>query len=167
MIVLFYMAAGVAVICALAAVTRLNASHALLFTVVLLLSLAVIFYLLGAPFAAALMVIVYAGAILVLLLFVVMLLNLGERSVADEKRLLEPKIWILPAILVALLLAEFVYILGAKAGTARFRVVGVKEVGISLLGTYLIGVELASFLLLAGVISAVHLGRRRLAGEHG
>jgi NADH-quinone oxidoreductase subunit J len=162
--ILFYVAAGVAVTCAVLAVTRLNASHALLFLVVLLLSLAVIFYLLGAPFAAGLMVIVYAGAILVLLLFVVMLLNLGQRSVTEERRLLQPRIWIVPVLLAAVLLAVFVYVLASVEPPARTRIVGVKEVGISLLGTYLIGVELASFLLLAGVIAAVHLGRRPTVG---
>ena len=160
--ILFYLAAAVAVVSALLAVTRLNASHALLFMVVLLLSLAVIFYLLGAPFAAALMVIVYAGAILVLLLFVVMLLNLGERSVAQERKLLAPRVWIVPALLAALLLVEFLVILRSGRPLGEPRAVGIKEVGVSLMGEYLIGVELASFLLLAGVISAVHLGRRVL-----
>ena len=42
----------------------------------------------------------------------------------------------------------------AVAGTA----VGPEEVAMSLFGPYLIGVELASFLLLAGLVGAAHLG---------
>ena len=58
-------------------ITRRNAVHALLYLVVSLLAVAVVFFMLGAPFVAALEVIIYAGAIMVLFVFVVMLLNLG------------------------------------------------------------------------------------------
>ena len=54
--------------------------HALLYLVVSLLAVAVIFFLLGAPFAAALEVIIYAGAIMVLFVFVVMMLNVSADS---------------------------------------------------------------------------------------
>ena len=53
-----------------------------------LLAIAVIFYLLGAPFAGALEVVIYAGAIMVLFVFVVMMLNQGRRSVDQERALL-------------------------------------------------------------------------------
>ena len=76
MLIAFYVAGARALLATLMAVTR-NAVHALLYLIVSLLSVAVTFYTLGAPFAAALEVIVYAGAIMVLFVFVVMLLNLG------------------------------------------------------------------------------------------
>ena len=78
--VLFYIAACIAVISTLMVIIQLNPVHALLYLVVSLLSIALIFLLLGAHFAAALEVIVYAGAIMVLFVFVVMMLNLGPRS---------------------------------------------------------------------------------------
>ena len=62
----------------------LNAVHALLYLIVSLLAVAVVFYVLGAPFVAALEVIIYAGAIMVLFVFVVMMLNLGEHAVSME-----------------------------------------------------------------------------------
>src|SRR3984957_15956380 len=46
--------------------------------VVVMMSLAVLYWSLGAEFLAAAQVIVYAGAIMVLFIFVVMLLNAGE-----------------------------------------------------------------------------------------
>ena len=64
--------------------------HALLYLVVSLLSVALIFFMLGAPFAAALEVIVYAGAIMVLFVFVVMMLNLGPQTAAQERQWLDP-----------------------------------------------------------------------------
>ena len=84
--VLFYIAACIAVISTLMVIIQLNPVHALLYLVVSLLSIALIFLLLGAPFAAALEVIVYAGAIMVLFVFVVMMLNLGPQSRGEERR---------------------------------------------------------------------------------
>jgi len=158
--VLFGIAAIIAVVATLLAVTRLNAVHALLYLIVSILSLAVIFYILGAPFASALEVIVYAGAIVVLMLFVVMMLNVGHQAVERERTLLRPKVWIGPFILAALLMVEFLFLLFGESRTARVGVQEPTQVGIALFQPYLIAVEIASFLLLAGVVGAFHLGRK-------
>jgi NADH-quinone oxidoreductase subunit J len=81
----FYISSVVAVIATVLVITRLNAVHALLYFIVSLLSVALIFFTLGAPFAAALEVIIYAGAIMVLFLFVVMTLNLGPGTPDKHK----------------------------------------------------------------------------------
>lgn len=41
-----------------------------------------------------------------------------------------------------------------------------KEVGVSLFTTYLIAVEIAGVLLLAGIVGAYHLGKRRKKVVH-
>ena len=82
----FYVAAAIALFATIMVVISTNPVHALLYLVLSLLSVAVIFFVLGAPFAAALEVIVYAGAILVLFVFVVMMLNLGEQVTEQERR---------------------------------------------------------------------------------
>lgn len=162
MSIVFYTAGAVAIAATLMMLTRLHAVHALLYLIVSLLAVAVIFYDLGAPFVAALEVIIYAGAIMVLFVFVVMLLNLGEQAARAERALLTPSMWIGPSVLAAILLAEFVGLLvrgsipaGAIAGASA------AEVGMSLFGRYLIGVELASMLLLGGLVGAYHLGCRK------
>ena len=71
--VTFYLSGIIALVTTVLAVTRSNAVHALLYLIVSLLAMAVIFFVLGAPFAAALVVIINAGAILVLFLFVIMI----------------------------------------------------------------------------------------------
>ena len=159
----FYIAGGVAIISTVLAITRLNAVHALLYLIVSLLAVAVVFYTMGAPLVAALEVIIYAGAIMVLFVFVVMMLNLGRRAVESERQLLQGKIWVGPAVLSALLIVEVVYL------TARAALPGLpgsgggvlepKQVGLALYGPYLIGVELASMLLLGALVGAYHLGR--------
>ena len=157
----FYIAGAVAVIATLLMVTRVNVVHALLYLIVSLLAVAVVFYTLGAPFVAALEVIVYAGAIMVLFVFVVMMLNLGEHDVELEKHWLTPGIWTVPVLLASILIIEVFYFV--RAGTAGLATGAVepKEVGIALFGPYLIGVELASMLLLAGLVGAYHLGFRK------
>jgi NADH-quinone oxidoreductase subunit J len=60
--------------------TRLNVVHALLYLIVSLLAVAVVFYVLGAPFVAALEVIIYAGAIMVLFFFVFLILYILDFS---------------------------------------------------------------------------------------
>ena len=164
MIILFFIAAIIAVISTFMVISRLDAIHALLYLITSLLSAAVIFYLIGAPFLAALEVIIYAGAIMVLFVFVVMLLNLGSRSREQESRWLKPRIWIGPTILSGVLALEIIYVLSGASATPgipeRTVEVGVKEISRSLFGPYMIAVELASFLLMAGLVGAWHIGRR-------
>lgn len=158
----FYIAGAVAVLSTLMVITRYNIMHALLYFIVSLLSVAVIFYLYGAPFMAALEVIVYAGAIMVLIIFFVMMLNLGPQTAGDEAKWLTPRIWIGPSILCIVLLAELVYLILQPAGTAGDVItVDPKAVGMSLFGPYILAVELAGMLLMAGIVGAYHLGRQK------
>ena len=108
---MFYLSAAVAILATLLMVTELHAIHALLYLVVSLLAVAVVFLALGAPFVAALEVIVYAGAIVVLFIFVVMMLNVGEAAVEQERRWLTPLMWVGPTVLLLILLAEVGYML--------------------------------------------------------
>ena len=162
---LFYITAAVAIFCTVMVITRLNAVHALLYLIVSLLSAALIFFLLGAPFAAALEIIVYAGAIMVLFVFVVMMLNLGSQSVQGQKQWLRPAMWVGPALLAVILLAELIYILASGAVPAPLNAqVGPHELGRALFGPYVLGVELASILLMAGLVGAYHLARPEVPG---
>jgi len=159
-IVLFYIAGSVSLIATILVVTRTNATHALVYLIISLLSIAVIFFMLGAPFAAALEVVIYAGAIMVLFLFVVMMLNLGPGSVAQEIAWMNPRMWIVPALLALTLFFELVYLITTQTAKTQGIPVSPKDVGITLFGPYLLAVELASILLLAALIGSFHLGRR-------
>ena len=159
----FYIAAAVAVLATLRAVTHLHVVHALLYLIVSFLAVAVVLYLLGAPFIAALEVIVYAGAIMVLFVFVVMMLNQGTREVEQERRWLPRGIWIGPSVLAAVLLVEILYLVW-KQEPATGGTVGPLEVGLALYGPYVLAVELASLLLLPGLIGAYHLSRGERKG---
>lgn len=158
----FYLASAVAILATVFAITNPNPVHALLSLIVSLLAVAMIFFVLGAPFAGILEIIVYAGAILVLFVFVVMMLNLGPAAIEQERRWLQPSSWIGPGILALLLLIELLRLLPqATPDTAIAGGVTVDghAVGVALYGPYLLAVELGSMLLLAALVAAFHLGR--------
>jgi NADH-quinone oxidoreductase subunit J len=160
---LFYIAADVAIAATILVISSRNTVHALLNLVVSLLAVAIMFAALGAAFVAALEVIVYAGAIIVLFLFAVMLLDLRSDP---GSRIAPPRVWIGPGVLALVLLAELVYqLVRTHEGVISGGAVGPAAVGVSLYSTYAAGVELASMLLLAGLIGARHLGRRSKSAE--
>ena len=158
MTVLFYTAALIALLATVLALTRANAIHALIYLTVSILAIAVIFFLLGAPFAAALEIVIYVGAIMVLFVFVIMMLNLGEAGVARERHWLPRQIWIVPGIMAVIMLAQLTVVLIDVPGSSSGVLVSARRVGLVLFGPYVIAVELASMLLLSGLVGAYHVG---------
>ena len=157
---LFYLAGAIAIIATFSVIVQTNIVHALLYLILSLLAVAVIFYVLGAPFAAALEAIVYAGAILVLFLFVIMMLNLGQHTRDQEKGWLTGRMFLAPGVMSALLLGQLLNVLSQVDQNMAVARVGVMEVSALLFGPYVLAVELASILLLAGLVSAYHLAKR-------
>jgi NADH-quinone oxidoreductase subunit J len=162
--VVFYVASAIAILSTSLVITGRNAVHAVLLLVVSLFAVAVTFATLGAPFVAALEVIVYAGAVMVLFIFVVMLLNVSPGSREQEGRWFKAAAWGIPLILGIVLLATLATILLGRSTPLGGVVIGPTSVGTALFSTYLIGVELASLLMLAGVVGAYHLGHHQLFG---
>src|SRR5437870_4696557 len=121
----FYIPAMVAVFATVMVITSVHPVHALLHLVVSLLAVAGMFFALGAPFAGFLEVIVYAGAIMVLFVFVVMMLNLGEATVQQERTWLTPRAWIGPALLSGILFGELLRMLNSQPLHAA----GLREIG--------------------------------------
>jgi NADH-quinone oxidoreductase subunit J len=167
-IVTFWFAAAVALGASLLAVSRRSPVHGLLWLILSLLAVAVLFFMLGAPFAAALEVVLYAGAIMVLFLFVVMMLNLGKATDETEASWLPLGVWITPGVLALGLGACLIAVVwGGEPYWAGSAMVGPQAVGAALYGPYVIGVELASMLLLAGLVAAYHLGHRTKRAPRG
>jgi len=97
---------------------------------------------------------------MVLFLFVIMMLNLGSRSTEQESSWLRPRMWLGPIALTIILLFELVYMLSQSGHQSTgIGTIEAKRVGMALFGPYLLGAELASMLLLAGIVGAYHLGR--------
>ena len=159
----FYVFGTLAVVAALAMVSNLrNTVAAALSLVVTMISLAGIYVLLQAHLVAVVQIMVYAGAILVLFIFVVMLLNLREDAFPPAR--LRP-FKLAGVLLGALGLAGF---LAALAGNLpEIRPVpgdfgGYRHLGRALFTDYVLAFELLSLLLLAAIVGAVVLAKRRL-----
>ncbi len=181
----FYYMAAASVASAILAVTRKNPVHSMLWVLALFLHVAGIFLLLGAEFLAAVQVIVYAGAILIFYLFVVMLLDLPD----EEARPRFGKHWPLAAA-VGLSFAALAGLarVGVKTHLSALDPVGagvapgavepvfnrletgstppqgsLSEVGMALFGPFALPFEIASLVLLAAIIGAVVIARKREA----
>jgi NADH-quinone oxidoreductase subunit J len=169
-VAVFWLFAGVAVASAILCVTRKNPVASALWLVQTLFALAALFVILDAQFIAVLQVLVYAGAIMVLFLFVIMLLNLGRRGPTDLKSTFW---WGAAAVLGALLLVPLARLarlgppaeirLPAGAMGALVQQQGmVGAVARPLFDTYLVPFEITSLLLLAAIVGAVVLAKRKL-----
>ncbi|AEV99293.1 NADH dehydrogenase subunit J [Niastella koreensis GR20-10] len=164
---LFYISSIIAVLSTIMVITRYHPVHALLYLAVSFFSSSMVFLSLGAPFVAALEVIVYAGAIIVLFIFVVMMLNLGKETAQQEREWLKPKVWVLPAALVLLLLIEMIVLLFSNGEEVmKIAVVEPRKLALSLYGEYIIAVELTGFLLMAGIVGAAHIGKHKKEELH-
>ncbi|MBO9204530.1 MULTISPECIES: NADH-quinone oxidoreductase subunit J [Niastella] len=164
---LFYISSIIAVVSTIMVITRFHPVHALLYLAVSFFSSSMVFLSLGAPFVAALEIIVYAGAIIVLFIFVVMMLNLGRETAQQEKEWLKPKVWVIPAALVLLLLIEMIILLFSEdKQVMQIAVVEPRKLALSLYGEYIIAVELTGFLLMAGIVGAAHIGKHKKTELH-
>jgi NADH-quinone oxidoreductase subunit J len=157
---LFYIAATVSVVATIRVITHFHAVHALLYLIVMLLSLAIIFFLLGAPFAAALEIIIYAGAIMVLFVFVIMLLNAGTEERTSGSRV--AMIFGMPAMLVGSALVAWVLV--QRSGTQSVAVGSLpgdpKTIAWLLFHEFLLPFEVTSVLVLIAIMGAVVLASR-------
>lgn len=165
--VIFCIAALIAIVATARVITSTHAVHALLYLIVSLLAVAVVFFVLGAPFLAAFEIITYAGAIMILLVFTIMMLNLGKAAEQQEKTWLEPRGWIGPGILTVILLAEFIFVF-SRTGDASgpLMLVSPRAVAETLFGPYVLGVEMVALLLMAAIVGAFHIGGEKQKNYH-
>jgi len=157
---IFFIFAALAVGSALVVVAHKSPVYATLSLVLTLVSTAVLFMLLGAPFVGVLQVLVYAGAIVVLFLFVIMLLNLQKDPGAERPG---AQLWV--ALLGALV---FLVMLGLALRRSSLPAVApltaesvsLKGLAAALFGEYLLPFEIVGLLLLVAVIGATVAARR-------
>ena len=163
-LIIFWAFAGLAVLSGLACITRRSPVASALWLVVTLFALAALFVLLDAQFIAVLQVLVYAGAIMVLFLFVIMLLNLGRAGPTDLKGPLGLGVGVLLAglLLVQLLVLRQASPVAGGPGRPALEQGMIPSVARPLFTAYLVPFEITSVLLLAAIVGAVVLAKRKL-----
>lgn len=160
---LFYLLAGLAVVCGLLVVANpfsRNPVTSAMFLVLTMVCLAGLFVLLHAYFLAAVQILVYAGAVMVLFLFVIMLFNLKEEI---RPRKMRAQV-VLSVIGVAGLALLIVSVLHRALRTVEFptRVMegSTVMVGRMLFSQYLLPFEMVSLLLLVAMVGTVILSKK-------
>ena len=163
-LLVFYLFATISVVTALGVVVLRRAIYGVLSLILCLASLAVLFFQLGAPFIAAIQMIVYAGAIMVLFIFVVMLLD-PESELFPPGRVKRIAVLAIPSVLVLGLF--LIRILPGLAASDDDSTRSVDPMGNTVLVArylfqdYLLPFEVTSLLILAAVVGAVVLIKRR------
>jgi NADH-quinone oxidoreductase subunit J len=160
-VILFWVAAVLAVASALTVVLHRNVVYCALALVMALFQVALMFVALDAHLIALLQVIVYAGAIVVLFLFVIMLLSLEPDAPHPGRYGTRGASIVLAVVLavelgVAVLVSEPGSPVPAPSDFGSTRVVAER-----LFSAYLLPFELTSVLLLVAMVGAVVMARRR------
>jgi NADH-quinone oxidoreductase subunit J len=167
----FYFLAVMAIVSAIAVITRRNPVHAALSLIVTLLSLAGFYLMLYAPFVAGVQIVLYAGGIMVLFLFVIMLVNIERASKERQFNRMWPVGLVASCALLAMFLSAF-----SKGRDMLPRVpvpqlsegINTQQIGALLygeagrMGAYTFAFEIASLLLLVAILGAVIMTKKRI-----
>ena len=162
--ILFFVCAALAIAGAILLIWAKEPIHSALALILVMVALAVLYLLLGAPFISAVQIIVYAGAIMVLFVFVIMLLNMGVEERTDFSKL--AKYAGVPlGIVLLLVIAHFLAhssvgtaIANGVAGTAELK--STRELSEQLFRQYMFPFEATSILILIAILGALVLARK-------
>ena len=167
-ILFFSLVAAIAIISSILVITNKNPINSALSLIMTFFCLATLYVMLEAPFMAAIQIIVYAGAIMVLIVFVIMLLNIRSESGRRTNHAL-----FLGVMTGLLLLIQTWYLLwnssltGTKGSpyvdSVMINKIGHTElIGKALFTEFLLPFEITSVLLLAAIVGAVILSKKKL-----
>jgi NADH-quinone oxidoreductase subunit J len=159
--VLFVIFGAIATGGAIMVVTRKHPMASALYLILTLFAVAALFVLRQAHFLAVIQVIVYAGAVVVLFVFVIMLINVPEEKLPVER---VTGIRFLGVLVAGLLILESALVARrfGMAGTPATDSGSVQAVGRALFTDYLLAFEITSVLLLAAVIGAIAMAKRKI-----
>jgi NADH-quinone oxidoreductase subunit J len=160
-LIIFFALAALAVLGALSLIFQRHPIHSALSLIVVMVSLAGLYLLLGAEFVAAVQIIVYGGAIMVLFVFVIMLLNAGE-----EERTNFSKLASFAGIPLAVALTGFLAAAiarsgeGLQAASQPGAIASTKQLSSMIFKEFVYPFELTSFLILIAILGAIVLAQR-------
>jgi NADH-quinone oxidoreductase subunit J len=163
-LIVFFACAALAVTGAILLILAREPIHSALSLILVMVSLAILYLLLGAEFISAVQIIVYAGAVMVLFVFVIMLLNAGVEERTDFSKF--AKFAGLPLGFFFLIeVARWMY--GSNAGSVITHGAGTATVAFStrnlsaeLFRQYLFNFEATSILILIAILGALVLARK-------
>ena len=167
-LILYIIAAAVAVVAAVGVISFRNPMHAALSMITTMVALAVIYLLNKAEFIAAIQISVYAGAVMMLIVYVIFLLDIRKESelstpVFTRNRVIAGLLG--GVVFVALLLPVAGKLLGKKGDmneATLIRFGSIQYLADKLFSIYLLPFEVAFIVLLVGLVGAVALAKKKL-----
>ena len=157
---IFYLFGGLAVFAGVAILLGRNIVRIAYWLIAMLVSVAGLYFLLGAFFLGAMQLIVYVGGVAVLVVFGVML---SSRRLAEHMFATGRELAAAAGVGLILLAGLIVAVLSASWPKSEAEVVAsVFNLGVELLGSFLGPFELASILLLTVLLGAAYLARPRV-----
>ena len=162
---LFGVLAGVAALSAIGVVAFGNAVRSALCLIANFFCLAFLYFTLNSELLGITQVVVYTGAIMVLFLFVIMLLNLGSpQFLREPPDVLKKAIGFLLAFVLFTLIGSQVLqpLANVTQTTSPDNYGSPQAVGIALFTTYVWPFEVASVLLLIGIVGSILLAKRKI-----
>ena len=164
--VVFVLVSLMAIASSVLMITRKNTLHSALFMIMAFVSSAVLYLLLGCQFLAMLQVIVYAGAVMMLIIFVIMMIDLKKEEQLKMKITRTKVVGVIIGILFMLMLILVTGLNAVKGKMGNLSSIGdAKTIGTLLFTKFLLPFEVASVLLLAAMVGAVMLSKRKAFGE--
>lgn len=167
--IMFYLLAAMLLVAAVRVITIKNPVHAALHLVLAFVASAGIWLMLQAEFLGLVLVLVYVGAVMVLFLFVVMMIDISMATIREGFTRYAP----LGAVIAAVVAAEIGFVVWSGSTGVALADSAVnfpadysntEALGQVLYTHYVYPFELASGILLVGIISAIALTMRRRAG---
>ena len=161
--IFFWICAVVAVGLGFLVIALRNPVHSAVALVGNMFCLAALFALQSAHFLAALQVLVYAGAIMVLILFVIMLLNLRDDELGKPHKTATKVVGgCLVVWAVTLLVSVFSTVNAGPPAVLDSDFGTIEIIGRMMFSTYLLPFEVASILLLAAILGAVSIAKKKI-----
>jgi NADH-quinone oxidoreductase subunit J len=163
-LILFFFCGGLAVLGAILLIVAREPIHSALSLILVMVSLAILYLLLGAEFIAAVQIIVYAGAVMVLFVFVIMLLNAGVEQRTNWSKM--AKYAGMPlGIFLLLEITRWIWrsTAGAQAANgagATVAAFSTHDLAMALFRQYLFPFEATSILILIAILGALVLAKR-------
>jgi NADH-quinone oxidoreductase subunit J len=159
-LVIFFVLAALAVLGAISLIWQSHPIHSALSLILVMVSLAGLYLLMGAEFIAAVQIIVYGGAVMVLFIFVIMLLNAGVEERTNFSKLATfagvPLAVALGGIIAAAVVRSSSHLPTAAEGTLS----STRKLSMLLFSEFVYPFELTSFLILVAILGAIVLAQR-------
>ena len=150
-LVIFFVLAALAVLGAVSLILQSHPIHSALSLILVMVSLAGLYLLMGAEFIAAVQIIVYGGAVMVLFVFVIMLLNAGVEERTNFSKLAL-------GVVIAAAIARSSGNLPPPAASGAMT--STRELSKLLFSEFVYPFELTSFLILVAILGAIVLAQR-------